>query len=151
MNILQAGSAELHSRWHCRAYQKPMVHGQGKGMCLIVYQQPAGGFPVTCTPPASGQSQGHYALIGHINRPFEIKYWCLRDRPHEETACLQCWFPVHCQIINYINFWFHTLFFPSSSFEVGRIVSTFWQHHLLYIFCFSIAVQFCGFKLSIWQ
>lgn len=50
--------------------------------------------PVTCPPSASGQSQGHYAVIGHINRPFEIPILkfaseCLTDRPHEEAVRLQ--------------------------------------------------------------
>lgn len=76
MNILQAGSARLHSRWHSliyRAYQKPSRSrmAEGKPCVWLFISSLLVGSPVTGAPPASGQSQAHYS----VNWTFKCLFW----------------------------------------------------------------------------
>lgn len=57
MNILQAGSAEPHSRWHSRVHQKPIGHGRVKFLIVLSGACWRRG-PRTCTPPP----QSDYAV-----------------------------------------------------------------------------------------
>lgn len=79
MNILQAGSAELHSRWHSRLYSLSETHRPSSTarakpcVWLFISSLPVGPLPylhAACTPPASGHSQGHYAVNWTYKWPF---------------------------------------------------------------------------------
>lgn len=87
MNILQAGSAaEPHSRWHGRAYQKPIGHGRGRVSFLIVLSGACWWRgPRTCTPPP----QNDYA----VNWMYKQAVW------EEFSRSMQhCCLPEKCQI-----------------------------------------------------